>query len=90
MKLMVLPFAFTCSLLWGFGVFVLAWWIMAFDGRGVDPGVLGHVYRGFAITPVGSFIGLGWALVDGFFGGLIFAWLYNWLTECFAAKPKAG
>ena len=77
MKLNVLPFAVACGLLWGFGVFGLAWWVMCFDGQGVDPGILGHVYRGFTITPLGSVIGLAWALADGFVGGLVLAWLYN-------------
>lgn len=83
MRINALAFACTCSLLWGFGVFFLAWWIMVFDGRGVDPGILGHIYRGFAITPVGSLIGLAYALADGFVGGLIFAWLYNLLAARF-------
>lgn len=89
MRLNTLAFASTCSLIWGFGVFFLAWWIMAFDGRGVDPGILGHIYRGFTITPVGSVIGLAYALVDGFFGGLVFAWLYNTLLARFGGI-KAG
>lgn len=89
MRLNTLAFAFTCSLLWGFGVFLLAWWIMAFDGRGVDAGILGHIYRGFAITPMGSVIGLLYALVDGFVGGWLFAWLYNVLNAYFD-KGKGG
>lgn len=86
MKLNVFAFAVTCALVWGFGVFICVWWIIAFDGQGVDPGVFGHVYRGLSITPMGSVIGLVWALADGFFGGLIFAWLYNLLT----GRSKAG
>lgn len=80
MKLNIRAFAITCALVWGSGIFVMAWWIMAFDGRGVDPGILGHVYRGFSITPMGSLIGLAWAVADGFIGGSIFAWLYNLLV----------
>lgn len=90
MKLNVRACALACSLLWGFGVFLMSWWIMLFDGQGVSPGVLGHVYRGFAITPMGSVIGLIWALADGFVGGLIFAWLYNLLAARFPAKSAAG
>lgn len=90
MRINILAFALTCSLVWGLGVFILAWWVIAFDGMGVDAGVLGHVYRGFALTPVGSLIGLVWALVDGFFGGAIFAWLYNLLASRLTSKSAAA
>lgn len=86
MRLNTLAFASTCSLVWGFGLFLLVWWIIAFDGQGVSPGILGHVYRGFTITPMGSVIGLFYALVDGFVGGLIFAWLYNLLSARFEKR----
>jgi hypothetical protein len=79
MKLKIKAFALTCSLIWGFGVFALAWWIMAFDGPTGEVTIIGKIYRGFSITPLGSLIGLGWALADGFIGGLVFAWLYNFL-----------
>jgi hypothetical protein len=38
---------------------------------------IGRIYRGYSISPGGSFIGLIWALFDGLIGGAIFAWLYN-------------
>ncbi len=81
MKLNTKAFALTCSLIWGFGVFALVWWIMAFDGPTGEITLIGEIYRGFSITPLGSLIGLGWALVDGFVGGLVFAWLYNILSS---------
>lgn len=83
MRFNVKAFALTCGLIWGFGVFFLAWWVMLFDGQHADAGMLGEIYRGFSITPLGSIIGLGYALVDGFFGGLVFAWLYNLLAGRF-------
>jgi hypothetical protein len=81
MKLNIKAFALTCSLIWGFGLFALTWWIMAFEGQSGEVTIVGKIYRGFSITPVGSLIGLGWALADGFVGGLIFAWLYNVLSS---------
>jgi hypothetical protein len=81
MKLNIKAFALTCSLIWGFGLFGLTWWIMAFEGQTGDVTMIGKIYRGFSITPLGSLIGLGWALADGFVGGLIFAWLYNALSS---------
>jgi hypothetical protein len=67
-------------LVWGIGVFFLTWWIMAFEGPTHDPTIIGHVYRGYAVSPFGSVIGLAWAFADGLIGGALFAWLYNLLT----------
>ena len=80
MKLDVKAFALTCGLVWGFGLFILTWWIIAFDGATGDPTFIGRLYRGYTVSPTGSFIGLVWALVDGAIGGAIFAWLYNFLA----------
>ena len=77
MRFNVKVFALTCALVWGFGVFALTWWIIAFDGATDEMTMLGRLYRGYSITPLGSVIGLGWALLDGLIGGAIFAWLYN-------------
>ena len=77
LKLDVRAFAVTCALVWGLGLFVLTWWIIAFEGATGDPTLIGRVYRGYTITPLGSVIGLAWALLDGLIGGAIFAWLYN-------------
>ena len=88
MKLNVKAFAAACGLIWGFGVFCLAWWIMLFEGATGDITILGHLYRGFNISPLGSVIGLVWALADGAIGGAIFAWLYN-LLSAKMTRPRA-
>jgi hypothetical protein len=80
MKLDVKAFAISCSLIWGFGLFFLTWWVIAFDGATGEITLIGRLYRGYSISPQGSVIGLLWALADGFVGGAIFAWLYNWLA----------
>lgn len=80
MKLNVKAFGLACALVWGFGIFMLTWWVILFDGASDAPTLLGHLYRGYTITPTGSLIGLIWALADGFAGGIIFAWLYNKLA----------
>ncbi len=77
MKLDVKAFALSCGLLWGIGLFLLTWWIMAFDGAIGDAALLGRLYRGYSISPAGSFIGLLWGFVDALIGGAIFALLYN-------------
>ncbi len=83
MKLNVKAFALSCGLVWGLGLFLLTWWIIAFEGSTKEITLIGQVYRGFNISPLGSVIGLIWALVDGMIGGAIFAWLYNLI----AARP---
>ena len=77
MKLNVWAFGLTCALLWGLGLFVLTWWIIAFDGQTGEATLIGRIYRGYSISALGSVIGLVWAFFDGLIGGAIFAWLYN-------------
>jgi hypothetical protein len=79
MRLNVKAFALTCALMWGIGLFCLTWWIIAVAGASKGPTVIGLVYRGYTITPLGSLIGLVWGFFDALVGGLIFAWLYNLL-----------
>jgi fermentation-respiration switch protein FrsA (DUF1100 family) len=88
MKLNVKAFALACGIVWGLGVFMLAWWIMLFEGATGEPTLIGQVYRGFNISPLGSVIGLAWALVDGTIAGAIVAWLYNLLVTKFARPEK--
>jgi hypothetical protein len=80
MRLNVKAFALTCALVWGLGLFFLTWWIIAFDGATGEVTLLGRIYRGYRLSPMGSVIGLIWALGDGLIGGAIFAWLYNILA----------
>lgn len=80
MRLNIKAFALACGLIWGFGLFVLTWWIIAFEGATGDVTIIGRLYRGYSISPAGSLIGLVWAFADGLVGGLIFAWLYNFLS----------
>ena len=83
MKINVKAFSLTCGIVWGFGLFLLTWWIIAFEGATGEPTLIGRLYRGFTISPVGSFIGFIWAFVDGLIGGAIFAWLYNLIATRF-------
>jgi hypothetical protein len=77
MKLNVKAFALAFGLIWGLGLFCLTWWIIFLDGATGETTIIGQVYRGFNISPIGSLIGLAWAFADGAIGGAIFAWLYN-------------
>lgn len=80
MKLNVKAFALTTGLLWGVGLFAMTWWLIAWEGQTGDPTFFGRLYRGYNISPLGSLIGLAWALPDGLIGGALFAWLYNRLV----------
>lgn len=90
MRLNVKSFALTCGLIWGFGLFALTWWVIAFDGATGEATLIGRLYRGYNISAAGSFIGLVWAFADGLVDGAIFAYLYNLLARCFSAEAAAG
>jgi len=77
MKLDTKAAALTGGLVLGVGLFLLTWWIIWFDGATGEATLIGKVYRGYSISPLGSFIGLAWGFVDGLIGGAILAWLYN-------------
>jgi len=80
MKLNIKAFALACGLIWGLGLFLLTWWIIAVEGPTAEVTFIGRIYRGYNVTPLGSVIGLIWALIDGAIGGAIFAWLYNLIS----------
>jgi len=77
MKLNIKAFALACGIIWGLGLFCLTWWIIAFEGATGDITLIGRLYRGYTITPIGSVVGLIWGFFDALIGGAIFAWLYN-------------
>ena len=80
MRLNIKAFSLTCGIMWGLGLFLLTWWIIAFEGVTGDVTLIGRVYRGYTISPIGSFIGLIWAFVDGLIAGALFALLYNFIA----------
>lgn len=80
MKLNVKAFGLTCGLIWGLGLFFLTWWVILFEGPTHSLLGIGHLCRGYDVSPMGSLIGLIYGLVDGGVGGLVFAWLYNSLN----------
>jgi hypothetical protein len=81
MKLDVKAFSVTCAAIWGIGLLLLTWWVIAFDGQSTNPTWIGHIYRGYRLTLTGSLIGGLWAFFDGLIGGALFAWLYNRVDE---------
>jgi hypothetical protein len=89
MKLSIKAFALAFGLIWGVGVFLLIWWIIAFDGATGEPTLIGQLYRGYSISPLGSVLGLCWGFADGVIGGVVFAWLYNGLVEVFERRCES-
>lgn len=81
MKLDTRAFAVTCGLIWGLGLFLATWRVIGFDGATGQITGIGRIYRGYRLTPLGSLIGLAWALGDGALFGALFAWLYNTLAD---------
>jgi hypothetical protein len=88
-NLNVKAFALTCALVWGFGLFVLTWWIIAIGGVTGEATLIGRLYLGYNISPLGSVLGLIWAFADGFVGGAVFAWLYNLLVKRLSSPRQA-
>ena len=83
MKINVKAFSFACGIVWGFGILLLTWWIIANEGATGEPTLIGRLYLGYTISIVGSFIGFAWAFVDGMIGGALFSWLYNLFSTRF-------
>lgn len=77
MKLNKKAFGLASGLIVGIGIFFFTWWVILFDGITREPTLIGVLYRGYNISPAGSFIGLAYGVVDGTIGGAVFAWLYN-------------
>lgn len=90
MKLSVRAFSLAVGLIWGIGLFLMTWWIIAFEGATGKPTLIGMVYRGYTISPLGSVMGLVWGVLDGLIGGAIFAWLYNLLLGTLPSTSSAG
>ena len=88
MKLNIAAFALTSALFWGFCLFFLTWWIMIFEGATGEITMIGQIYRGYSISPIGSIFGLLWGFFDALIGGAIFAWLYNLLAGQFKNKKE--
>ena len=81
MRLNIKAFALACGLIWGLGLFCMAWWLILLEGNNPEPCLLNRLYPGYTMTPVGSLVGMVWGLVDAGIGGAIFAWLYNLISK---------
>ncbi len=80
MKLNLRAFALATGIWWGAWLFLLVWWLIATGASGADVGMLGQLYPGYAISPIGSLVGLVWGFACGLISGAVLAWLYNALA----------
>jgi hypothetical protein len=88
MKLNVKAFALASGLVWGFNWFALTWWMMVFDGITNEITIIGRIYRGWTLSPLGSLAALLWGFLDGFLLGLMVAWIYNKLAPRLTKKGE--
>lgn len=87
MKLNVKALALALGIMWGLGLFAITWWIILFEGATGEVTLIGKIYRGYCISPIGSIIGFAWGFVDGVIGGAILGWVYNWFAGRDTATP---
>jgi hypothetical protein len=87
MKLNVRALSVTLGVFFGLGLFTFTWWVILREGATGDPTLIGRLYPGYCISVVGSFIGLGWATLDGLITGALFALLYNYLAARLGGSP---
>ena len=84
MKLSVKSLAIASGILWGGGCFLVAlanfFW-PSYGGSFLE--VVGSVYPGYKFIGTGTSVIVVtlYALVDGFVGGALLAWLYNYFTH---------
>jgi hypothetical protein len=78
MRLKPLALGLAIGLFWGVVLFVTTW-LSFYTGYGrlFLETLAQSVYPGYSISPVGSFIGLLYGALDGFFCGVIISLIYN-------------
>ncbi|OPY30210.1 MAG: hypothetical protein A4E28_00457 [Methanocella sp. PtaU1.Bin125] len=75
-------FGLTTAIVWSMYVFFLGAMATYLNWGNMAQSAVRSIYPGYRRTPGGILIGTAWAFVDAFFGGTIFALIYNWLTGC--------
>lgn len=82
MSLNVKAFGIACAVLWAACVLLLGLGNLIWPGYGAAfLGMVSSIYPGYEVAGFGSVIvGTLYALLDGFIGGIVLAWLYNKLV----------
>ncbi len=78
MKLKPLALGVALGSVWGGSLFITTW-ISYYTGYGrlFLEVLAGSIYPGYAITPLGSFLGLFYGFMDGLISATIIGWIYN-------------
>lgn len=80
MKLHAVKFGLAIGIVWAAVCFIMSFTAMWFGWCDIMVELMASIYIGYSPTVAGAFIGLVWALADGFIGGFVVAWLYNKLV----------
>ncbi len=87
MKLNVKAFALAAGIVWGINWFFLTWWMILFRGITNEKiAFISDTYIGFTLNPAGSLVALVYGFADGFFIGLLVAWIYNKIAPRLRSK----
>lgn len=85
MKLSPKALALTFGVLWGASMLLVGLASLAFEGYGKDfLEVMAAIYPGYKgdVNTIGNvLIGSGYGLVDGFIGGWVLAFVYNFFAK---------
>ena len=78
MRLSPVSLGIALGSVWGISLFVTTW-ISYYTGYGrLFLEVLAQsIYPGYAITPIGSFVGMFYGFLDGFVSAALIGWIYN-------------
>jgi hypothetical protein len=73
-------------------IFISTNWLVIKGGEQVGPhlGLLGQFFIGYRVSFVGSLVGAAYALVIGYAGGRLIAWLYNTIASLRLARRNGG
>lgn len=77
MELKKRAFGIALGLFWGLAIMLGTWWMLIVGAQGQIFSKISVFYYGYSVSFIGGIIGFVWSFVFGFFGGVIFAWLYN-------------
>jgi len=84
--LSVVAFGMAIGITWALSVLVLGLLAWQFEFGLTWLELLSSVYIGFSPSLLGIVIGVAWGFVDGFIGGVIVAWIYNFCAKCCCRK----
>ncbi|MEW6162264.1 MAG: bacteriophage holin [Nitrospirota bacterium] len=78
MKLKPVALGIALGAVWGGALFITTW-LSYFTGYGklFLEALPQSLYPGYAISPLGSLLGLIYGFVDGLISGVLIGWIYN-------------